>query len=161
MLISVLAVILSVVGIIGCFAPVLPGPPLSYAALALIYFFGEPDVAAGISGSYMIWWLVITAIVTVLDYVVPAYFTKATGGSNSGAKGSIAGMFIGIFLVPPIGMILGAFLGALLSEMFFEGRGMRDSLKPAFGSFIGFLFGTGIKLIASVLMLIKLIRVLV
>ena len=151
----IIAIIISIIGIIGCFAPILPGPPLSYLALILMYYFGEADI----SGTYMIVLLVMTVIVTVLDYLVPAYVTKKTGGNNASAKGALVGTIAGIF-IPFIGMILGAFLGALLTEIFVNGKSLKDSLKPAAGTFIGFLLGTGLKLMLSIIMLIKLIMVI-
>lgn len=151
----IVAFLLSIAGVIGCFAPVIPGPPLSYLAVLAVYLWGPEN--ADISSTWLWIWLAVTVVVTVLDYIVPAYVTKISGGSNSGAKGALAGMFVGIFLIPPLGMIAGSFLGALLSEMFFEGKSFKDSLKPAAGSFIGFLLGTGIKLIASLMMLVKLV----
>lgn len=157
-LLDIAAVLLSLLGIAGCMAPVLPGPPLNYLALVLFYFWGEEGC---VSGTYMAVWLAVTVIVTVLDYIVPAYLTRLTGGTSAGAKGAMAGMFIGIFLIPPLGMILGSFLGALLSEMFFEGKSFSASMKPAFGSFLGFILGTGIKLVASVMMTVKVLSLMI
>ena len=57
-------------------------------------------------------------------------------------------------------MIAGSFLGALLSEIVFEGRDVSGSLKPAFGSFLGFLLGTGLKLTASGVMLFYIFKFL-
>jgi uncharacterized protein YqgC (DUF456 family) len=52
-------------------------------------------------------------------------------------------------------MIIGAFLGALLGEILYNRKegGLAGSLKPAFGSFLGFLFGVGLKLVASGIMM--------
>ncbi len=56
-------------------------------------------------------------------------------------------------------MILGAFLGALLGEIWYNktDKGISGSLKPAFGSFLGFLFGIGLKLVASGIMMYYII----
>ncbi|MFA7034663.1 MAG: DUF456 domain-containing protein, partial [Bacteroidales bacterium] len=114
-MIEAIAVILGIVGIIGCLLPVLPGPPISWAALLVLYLWGKDEM----STKFLIIWLIITIIVTILDYVVPAYFTRVTGGSKVAARGSLAGMLIGILFFPPWGMIIGAFLGALLAEVIF------------------------------------------
>jgi hypothetical protein len=107
---------------------------------------------------FLLIWLAITIIVTVLDYIVPAYFTKITGGSKIAARGSLVGMFIGIIFFPPTGMIVGAFLGAVLAEVIFNGKELRKSIKPALGSFLGFIFGTFLKLVASGLMLFYIFK---
>lgn len=149
--IDIVAVILGIVGLIGCFLPVLPGPPVSWGALLLLYFWGDGTMSL----RFLLIWLGITIVVTVLDYIVPAYFTKITGGSKAAARFSMAGMIIGILFFPPIGMIIGAFVGALLGEWYYsrENGSFTKSLKPAFGSFLGFLFGIGLKLAASGIMM--------
>ena len=54
-------------------------------------------------------------------------------------------------------MIFGSLLGALLFELFFAGKGASDSVKSAFGAFLGFIFGTGLKLITSAVMLFYIV----
>ena len=101
-------------------------------------------------------WGVVVAVVSVVDYVVPMYFTKLTGGSRFAEKGALVGLVAGIFLTP-VGMILGSFLGAFLFELYYTRRGAGQALKAATGSFLGFITGTGLKTIASVLIFIKII----
>lgn len=153
---QILAVILGIVGLVGCILPVIPGPPLSWAGLLLIYFT-HPD---GMTTRLLIIWLVIAMVVTILDYLVPSWVTSLTGGSKAAARGTLVGMIIGIIFFPPWGMIAGSFLGALVSEIIFNGRDVMGSLKPAFGSFIGFLLSTGLKLTASGVMLFYIIKFL-
>ena len=95
-------------------------------------------------------------VVSVVDYVVPMYFTKLTGGSKHAERGALIGLIAGIFMTP-IGMILGSFLGAFLAESFFAKKDAPQALKAAFGSFLGFMIGTGIKTIASVLIMWKIL----
>ena len=147
--IDVIAVILALAGIVGCFLPVIPGPPLSWGALLLLYFFGNGEMSL----KFLLIWLGITIVVTILDYVVPAQFTRLTGGSKAAGRGSLAGLLLGLIFFPPWGMIAGAFLGALLAEVFINRSSVADSVKPALGSFAGFLCGTGLKLIASGMMM--------
>jgi uncharacterized protein YqgC (DUF456 family) len=95
------------------------------------------------------------AIVSVVDYIVPMYFTKITGGSKYAERGAIVGLIAGIILTP-IGMILGSFLGAFLFEYYYTRQGAGQALKAAIGSFLGFITGTGLKTIVSVLILWKI-----
>lgn len=152
--IDIIAVILSIVGLVGCVLPVIPGPPLSWAGLLLLYIADSSKVSL----TLLIVWLVIAAVVTMLDYVVPSYFTRVTGGSRAAGRGSLVGLIVGIIFFPPWGMLIGAFLGAMFGEMLVEGKDWRKSLKPALGSLLGFLFGTGFKLIASAMMMFYVIR---
>ncbi len=154
--IDIIAVILGLVGLIGCVAPVIPGPPFSWAGMLVLYLWGGDDISTRL----LVIWLVVTIVVTVLDYIVPAYFTKITGGSKAAGRGSLVGLFVGLIFFPPFGMIAGAFFGALLAEMFIEGNELKASLKPAFGSFLGFLAGTVMKLAASGVMMFYIIKFL-
>ena len=146
----VLAVILAVIGIIGSIVPGLPGPPLSWVGL-LLAFLSHKLGGADMTLTFVLIWLGVTVIVSVLDYTVPAKFTKLAGGSKAGSQGALIGMVIGIFLTP-IGMIPCSLAGAFLVEMFQENKSATDALKASLGTFAGFLVGTGLKLIASVTM---------
>jgi len=153
----VLAIVAGIVGIIGSVMPGLPGPPISWLGLLLIFI----EKAVGPSGdpmtiNFLVLWLIITIVVTVLDYIVPAYFTKVTGGSKTAAKGAIAGLIIGL-IMPPVGMIVGSLAGAFLAEFLIEDKGAWDSFKATIGAFLGFVTGTLIKLIASAVMMYYII----
>ena len=152
--IAILALALGVTGIVGSVVPGLPGPPLSWVGLLLLYFWG-----GGTDGSdqpmtltFLLIWLAVTIVITILDYVVPAYFTKLTGGSKAGGWGAIIGLFVGL-VYPPIGMIVGSLLGAFIAELVFAKKDTVTSVKSALGAFLGFIFGTGAKLAASGVML--------
>ena len=153
--IDIIAALLGVVGLLGCVVPVLPGPPLSWAGLLVLYIWGPDGV---FTTSFLLVWLAVTVLVTVLDYVVPSYFTRASGGSKAAGRGSLAGLFVGLLFFPPLGMILGSFLGALLAEMFVEGKNLEKSIKPALGSFAGFLCGTFMKLAVCWVMMYHIVR---
>lgn len=141
----VLAFFFCILGIIGSIVPGLPGPPLSWIGLLFIYLSHRMG-GADMSLTFLLIWLGITIIVTVLDYIVPAKFTKLTGGTKAGSWGAVIGMIIGMFLTP-IGMIPCSLLGAFLAEMFQSDKTAGEALKSAFGTFLGFLVGTGMKLL--------------
>ena len=109
---------------------------------------------------FLIAWLAVAIVVTVLDYIVPSWITAKTGGSKAAARGTLVGLFLGLIFFPPWGMIAGSFIGALVSEIIFNGSDLQKSLKPAFGSFLGFLLSTGLKLTASGVMMFYIIKFL-
>ena len=152
--IAILALLLGIVGIVGSIAPGLPGPPLSWVGLLLIYIWGGGTDGAGneMSLTFLLIWLAVTIVITILDYVVPAYFTKLTGGSKAGGWGAIIGLFAGL-IVPPVGMIVGSLLGAFIAELVVAQTDTATSIKSALGAFLAFLFGTGAKLVAAGVML--------
>ena len=156
--IIILAVLCGVIGIAGSILPGLPGPPVSWAGLLILYIRGNGANAAGepMTTSFLLVWLAITVVVCIVDYVVPAYFTRVTGGSKAAGRGAIIGLFVGMF-VPPVGIILGTLGGAFLAEYLVARKGGWDSARSAIGALLGFFFGTGIKLIASGLMMYYII----
>ena len=148
----VIAIILAIIGIIGSIVPGLPGPPLSWIGLFLA-FLGRSiaDNGKKITLTCLLVWLAVTIVVSILDYTIPAKFTKLAGGTKAGSRGALIGMIIGIFLTP-IGMIPCSLAGAFLAEMFQENKSAGDAFKSALGTFLGFLVGTGMKLVTSVAM---------
>lgn len=133
-------------GIIGCVLPIIPGPPLSYIGLVIIQLTYFVDFTT----NFLILWALVAIAVTVLDYLVPVWGTKKFGGTKYGSWGSVIGLIIGLF-IGPFGIIIGPFAGALMGELI-GGRNSDQAVKAAFGSFFGFLLGTGIKLISSGIM---------
>ena len=156
--IAILAIVLGLVGIVGSIAPGLPGPPLSWVGLLVLYLWGGGTDGGGdpMTLRFLLLWLAVTVVVTIVDYIVPAYFTNLTGGSKAGGWGAIIGMFAGL-IYPPVGMILGSLLGAFVAELVFAKKDTVTSLKSALGAFLGFIFGTGAKLIASGIMLFYIV----
>lgn len=153
----VLALILGLLGIIGSIVPALPGPPLSWLGLLLVFISGTKGVADPMTSRFLFIWLAVVTVVTILDYVVPAWFTKITGGHKQASVGAIVGLFVGL-LLPPVGIILGSLLGAFLGEWLGADRGAWESFKASIGAFLGFIFGTGMKLICSGIILWEIIR---
>lgn len=154
-IIITLAIFLGIIGIIGCVLPVIPGPPISWVGMMILYFWGNGTNSAGekMSSTLLLIWLGITIFVTVIDYIVPSYLTKKSGGSTYASRGALAGLLIGLFLFPPFGIILGPMLGAFVCEIIFAKKTASQSVLPALGAFAGFICGTGLKLIASGMML--------
>lgn len=153
----ILAIIIGIIGIIGSIVPGLPGPPLSWIGLLLAYFGRQlADSDNPITLTCLLVWLAITIVVTVLDYVIPAKFTKLAGGSKAGSWGALIGMLAGIILTP-IGMIAGSIVGALIGELCVQKKSFGPALKSALGAFAGLMAGTGLKLITSGLMIYYII----
>lgn len=156
------------VGIAGCILPVLPGVPLAYGGLVLLHFTDNVDF----SWQFLTIWGVVTVVVQVLDYFIPAWGTKKFGGSKWGVWGSTIGLFVGL-VMGPLGIVVGPFLGAVLGELMYFNRhpqttdgqtpnsNFNKALRAGFGSFIGLLAGTLLKLVCCGWMAVEFVRVLV
>ena len=139
-LLVILGICFLVGGLAGCILPVMPGPPLSYVALLLLQATGF----AGFTVKFLLVTAAVTIVVTVVDYILPAWGTGKWGGSRAGVIGSVIGLLIGLFFVP-LGIIVGPFAGAVVGELI-AGRDRDAALRAGFGSFVGFILGSVMKL---------------
>lgn len=141
---AIAAILLAVIGAAGCIVPVLPGVVLSYGGL-LCAFFREGSTLS----TTLIWiWLVVVVIVSLVDYFLPAYMTKIFGGSRPATIGATIGAVCGFFF-GPLGIIVGPFFGAVIGELMNQRDDLNRAIKVGLGSFLSFIVGTGIKLIAA------------
>lgn len=144
----IIGLIFALLGIFGSFLPILPGPPISWVGLLLLHLTkAVPDD----------WWFLgITAAVALfifaMDYVIPAIGTKKFGGTKAGMIGTTIGLIIGILAPIPGGIIIGPFLGAFIGELSNKADN-KTALKAAFGSFLGFLTGTFMKFVTTIIFL--------
>ena len=145
-IIIILGALLILAGLLGSFLPVLPGPPISYVGLLLLQLTSTPPFSV----QFLIIWALIVIAIMLLDNVVPAWGARKYGGSPYGVWGSILGLIAGFFF-PPLGIIIGPIVGAFIGEMA-GGKTSDQALKAAWGSFVGFLAGTLMKVIASGMM---------
>ncbi|MBP7102714.1 MAG: DUF456 domain-containing protein [Bacteroidales bacterium] len=141
--------ILLIIGLIGSVVPVLPGPPIGYIALLLLQFTEKQPYSV----FFLVLMGVLVTIITVLDYIIPAIGTKKFGGSKYGTWGCMIGTIVGLFVFPPLGIIIMPFIGAFIGEILYD-KNFETALKAAFGSFLGFLSGTFLKLILSLLIIV-------
>ncbi len=142
-LLVTLGIILLLTGLVGCVLPVLPGPPISFAALLLLHFTRW----AQFPGAFLWTCAGIAVGVSILDNWIPIWGTKKLGGSARGVWGAALGLLVGLFF-GPLGVIAGPFIGALIGELSLHSDSNK-ALKAAFGSFIGMLTGVVLKLIVS------------
>jgi len=138
LLLLILGFICLVVGLMGAVLP-LPGPPLSLLGIFLIHWTKTYAFSTN-----TIWSLsILTVIITVLDYVIPALGLKKYGGSKAGIWASMIGLILGMGF-GPIGIFIGAFIGAFIGEIL-VGKSSSQATKAAWGTFIGFLMGVVLK----------------
>jgi len=147
----IIAGVFMFIGFVGCIVPILPGPPIAYIGLLLMQLTDPRPFEM----DFMVMMAFIVIGVTVIDNVIPVYGTKKMGGSKKGVWGATIGLVIGLFFAP-IGLIVGPFAGAFVGEMI-GGKDTRTALKSGLGSLVGFLMGTGLKLIVSGWILAKYI----
>ena len=170
-LLIVLGAICLLLGLIGCVAPVLPGVPLSYLGLLLLHWTDRVQF----SWQFLAVWGVVVVVIQILDYFIPAWGAKKFGGTKYGVWGSTIGLFVGLFM-GPLGIVVGPFIGAVLGELIYFNRhpqttlseteqnknsNFNRALRAGFGSFIGLLTGTLIKVICCGVMIAYFVKELI
>jgi uncharacterized protein YqgC (DUF456 family) len=143
----VLAAMLIVFGLAGALIPALPGLPLIFGGIWLI---------AGVDRYHhlgKVWLICIAAIGIVglgMDLLAGALGAKRVGASQQAVWGALGGTLIGLFFGLP-GVLLGPFAGAVLGELS-AGNSVLRSAHVGVSTWIGLIFGTLCKLIASLTM---------
>lgn len=137
--------ILVILGIIGSILPVIPGPPIAFIGLLLTHFTSEHPFSV----EFLVIFGILAVLSSVIDNVLPVYATKKFKGSKKGVWGSAIGLIIGLFFFPPFGILIGPMLGAFIGEIA-DGKTANNSIRPAFGSFIGFLSSIFLRLTLSI-----------
>ena len=170
-LLIILGAICLLLGLIGCVAPVLPGVPLSYLGLLLLHWTDRVQF----SWQFLVVWGVVVVVIQILDYFIPAWGTKKFGGTKYGVWGSTIGLFVGLFM-GPLGIVVGPFIGAVVGELIYFNRhpqttlseteqnknsNFNRALRAGFGSFIGLLTGTLIKVICCGVMIAYFVKELI
>lgn len=137
----VLAGILILIGVAGTVLPALPGLPLVFGGMLLAAWAGDFEQVGG-------WMLVLLGVLTVLslgiDLLATAMGAKRVGASKLALLGAVVGTFAGLFF-GPIGLLAGPFIGALAGELI-HGREVRKATRVGFGTWLGILVGTVLKI---------------
>ncbi|MDC1464615.1 DUF456 domain-containing protein [Polaribacter sp.] len=128
-------------GLIGSFLPVLPGPLTSWLGLLILYFTSIVPMNYTFLGIT----LAIAILIWILDYIIPAIGTKRFGGSKYGVYGTTIGLLIGLFSPIPLGILIGAFLGAFIGEILHDKTNTKRALKASIGSLLGLITSATIK----------------
>ncbi len=144
----ILCLLLIAGGIIFSILPPLPGPVLTYGALICAHTVSDDTQ---FSTTSFIVWGIVGIIITVADYFLPVAATKKFGGTKAGVIGGMIGMVAGVLLPIPFGVILGPLLGAIIGDLY-GGNRIRCAFKSGFGSFLGFLLATSLKLLYSIIL---------
>ncbi len=154
-ILAIAAIILLILGVAGAVVPGLPGPILSFCGLVCAACMSTVEVAP----SMLILWGLVTVALTVADYLLPAWMVQRFGGSRAGSIGATVGVVAGLFILSPVGLLLGPFVGALLGELIHDSSDTGRAVRAGIGSFLAFVVGSGVKLVASVwLMIVVLVR---
>ncbi len=139
------ASILFAAGIVGTFAPVLPGAPLIWAGMLV---FGLMTGFEKLDWLFFLLQGLLAVAVMGIDYLATALGSRYFGASKAAVFGAVVGLFAGLFFLP-LGLLIGPFAGAVLFELIFT-RDSKTALRSGLGAVIGFWSGAVFKIILEV-----------
>jgi len=137
----VLGFVLVLLGIVGSFLPVLPGPLTGWFGLLVLHLTSVIPM----NWTYLGITLAVAVFIWILDYIIPGMGTKKFGGSRYGVYGTTIGLILGLLSPIPFGILIGSFLGAFVGELIYDSKDTRRALKASLGSFIGLLASATMK----------------
>jgi uncharacterized protein YqgC (DUF456 family) len=152
-LLWIVVVALFALSIAGIFLPVLPDTILLWGGFLLYHFF-IADPGAGLPASF--WWgmAVFSLLLYGADLLTNMYFVKKYGGSKWSSLAAALGIFLGIFLFPPFGMLILPFLFVIMVELLVQKQPMEKAMKAGVGSLVGFLGSAVVKVVLQLAMIV-------
>lgn len=139
-----IAIICGIVGLIGAVVPALPGTIVSYIGVLCAFFIPETSISI----IELIIITLVSAIVVIIDYLLPGYCSRVAGGTKAGMWGANIGLIVGIFFGIE-GIILGPFIGAVVFELINNKLSFWRIILVGLGAMVSFFIGTGLKLIVG------------
>ena len=149
LLLIIISTVLIILGIIGSFMPILPGPLTSWLGLFILNLISSVEI----ENTLLIITFIIATTIFILDSLIPIYGSKYFGATKYGIIGASIGLVIGIIAPIPFGILIGPILGALIGELLFN-NDLKKSIKSSIGVLIGFLASSFIKFVTSIVYLI-------
>lgn len=147
-LITPLALLLMLAGLVGTVLPLLPGTTLILLA-AIGHKLLLPDSISWVTCAVLIGiWIVSVAA----DIGGTLLGTRLFGGTKWGMAGAGGGAVVGMFISLPA-IIVGSILGAFLAERLGAARSNQDALKAGAGAALGFVLSAFARLACALAMI--------
>lgn len=143
----ILAALLVGIGLAGLVLPAIPGALLIFAGLFLAAW-AEGFTTVGVVALSIIG--VLGALAFATDFAASMLGARRLGASPKALLGATLGSLVGLLFGIP-GLILGPFVGAVAGEFWARG-GLAQAGKVGFGTWLGLLLGTVVKVVLGFLM---------
>lgn len=152
-LLTLAAVALLVLGVVGSVVPLLPGPLLSLAGVYLYWWaseYTEPSTLV------LVVLTLVGLLALVVNYFAGAVSARAGGASLGTTLLAAVGGIVLFFVAGPLGIILGV-VGAVFAVEFYRHRDASRGAKTAIYTAIGMLASTVVQFLLTLSMLVTLV----
>lgn len=147
-LVLIIVIILMLVGLAGIIFPVLPGSGLIFIAIAAYGWYEGFQV---ITVKYLVLMGALTVLAMTLSYLSTVWGAKHTGAGKAGTWGALLGLLVGLFVLPPAGMVLGPWIGAFIGE-YIANKDAKKALLAGIGAVLGLFSGMLVHLVIALIM---------
>ena len=148
LLLWIVAAILVLIGFAGLVLPALPGIALIFCGLVVAAW---AEQFAYVGWKTITFLALLTLFAGLIDLLAGVLGAKKFGASRYALIGAAIGAFCGLFF-GIAGIVAGPFLGALFGELIAR-RDLKDAGIAAFGTWIGLVAGSAVKIAIAFTML--------
>ena len=148
LLLWIVAAILVLIGFAGLVLPALPGIALIFCGLVVAAW---AEQFAYVGWKTITFFGLLTLFAGLIDLLAGVLGAKKFGASRYALIGAAIGAFCGLFF-GIAGIVAGPFLGALFGELIAR-RDLKDAGIAAFGTWIGLVAGSAVKIAIAFTML--------
>jgi uncharacterized protein YqgC (DUF456 family) len=152
--ITIITLIILIIELIASIIPFVPAIPLIFVTM-LIYGFIERF--QHLSWLFLAGMALILIISFFIESIASWLGSKRSGASKFGLGGAMIGGVAGLIVNPVLGVIIGPFLGAFLAELIFVRNGWGSALKVGLGTLLGYAYGSVMRFILALAMIISFI----
>ena len=151
----IITIIAILIGIAGTFLPMLPGIPFIFVAVAT---YGWYEGFQLITPRYLVIIAGVALLSIFIDYLATYWGAKHFDSSKKGMWGAVLGGVIGLFIIPPLGLLVGPWLGAITGELL-HGNELSKAFRSGIGAVIGLFTGIIFKVVVGIGILISFLIV--
>ena len=141
----IIPIVLMIAGLVGCFVPILPGPPLAW--LGALYYGWQTDWEK-ISPLWLGLMLVIALIGATADWWMSHLGAKKGGASAWSQVAALFGGLIGLVLFSLPGMLIGS-VAAIVAVEWHRLREWKGVLRAGGGYLVGYLLAMVVEVICT------------
>lgn len=146
----IVIILLFIISFIGVFIPIVPAVIAIWASFLIYHFFINGEKLS------LLFWLIMgsfSLLLIVADFLMSRYFVYRYGGSKWSELGAIVGIIVGMFIIPPFGIIVVPFIVVLCIELIHRAT-FQKATYVALGSLLGFISSTFAKMLIQTIMII-------
>lgn len=149
--ILIMCVLIILLGLAGTVLPFIPGIPLIFIAIITYGWYENFNL---ITPKYLAVMGGITFLSVLVDYLSAYWGAKYFGSSKEALYAAILGSILGIFILPPLGIIIFPIIAAVVTE-YFKKQDLSAAIHTGVGTIIGLFSGIIFKMVLGTIMLVS------